>query len=229
MSLHDEVESGALPAADDGTRRAILKGAAAAILGGAAWALIVGLTNTEVGWVAWGVGGLIGFQMARATDRRGTRMASIAAGLAVAGLLVGKLLILQYVTTPAFTAELRADSTGAAGAAAHALRADSAFPAALQARLDALPLGDTLPDALWSDMVAAGAEHLARLPADERDSYSTAYVDLVRSSIGLPQMFLWQFTAWDLLWFGLAVTTAWGMLRKPAEQAPAPADPAGTG
>jgi hypothetical protein len=225
MSPDREVTPDPLQAPDDGARRAILKGVGAAILGGAAWALIVALTNMEVGYVAWGIGGLVGFTMTKATKVRGTRMALAAASLAVAGLLIGKLLIMQYVTVPAVAEELRADTLGPARAAAWELEADSALPTAVQAQLDALAPEDTVPDALWEEMVAAGASHLARMPAAERDSYATAYAAAVQSSIGVRQMLLWQFSPWDLLWLFLAVSTAWSMLVKPVEPAPAAADP----
>jgi hypothetical protein len=231
MSPDLEVARDSHPAADadaghrDTTRRAIVNGIAAAVLGGGAWALIVALADLEVGYVAWGVGGLIGYTMTKATDRRGPGIALIAAGLAAAGLLFGKILIVQRVVAPALAEELGSDSLGAARAAAWELRDAGAFPSPVQAQLDAMGPSDTLSDALWEEMVTAGAAHVANLPAAERDSFAAAYASVVQSNVGLMQMLMWQFSGWDLLWFGLALSTAWGMLKKPLEQTPVAADP----
>lgn len=211
--------------ADTG-RRAILNGIAAAIIGGAVWALIVAVADYELGYVAWGVGGLIGYTMTKATVRRGTRMAMIAAGLAAAGLLFGKVLIVQRVMMPALAEELQSDSLAVARAAAWQLQEDGAFPEPLQARLNALAPNDTTPDALWDEMVAAGAVHAAGLPAAERDSLAATYAAVVQANVGMLQLLRWQFSGWDLLWFGLAVSTAWGMLKKPLEEVPAGLDAA---
>ncbi len=165
---HFAADPTSAPPPDTG-RRAIVNGAAAAVLGGGAWALIVAVTNYEVGYVAWGVGGLVGYTMAKATTRRGRPMAMIAAALAAAGLLLGKAVIVQRVIMPQIDQEIGGDSLGAARAAAWELGDASAFPAPLQERIDALGPNDTLPDALWEEMVAAGATHLETLsPAGRR-------------------------------------------------------------
>src|SRR5688500_7513909 len=47
--------------ADDGrTPLALIAGLVAALMGGGIWAALVFITNLEIGWVAWGVGGLVG-------------------------------------------------------------------------------------------------------------------------------------------------------------------------
>ncbi len=207
-------------------RRTIMNGAAAAILGGGAWALVVAITNYELGYVAWGVGGLVGYAMSRATETRGRSMALVAAGLAAVGLLVGKAFIVHRVIMPAIADDIQSDSLGPARAAAWHLREAGAFPAALQARLDALAPEDTLPDALWEEMVAAGSAHVATLAPAQRDSFASAWASAVGSTYSFLQVLRWQFSGWDLLWFGLAVSTAWRMLAAPMNGRGTVEDPA---
>lgn len=210
----------------DTGRRAIINGAAAAILGGGAWALVVAVTNYELGYVAWGVGGLVGYTMTRATARRGRSMALIAAGLAAMGLLVGKAFIVQRVILPQIADEVQGDSLGAARAAAWQLREAAAFPAPLQERLDALAPEDTLSDALWEEMVVAGSAHLETLGPAQRDSLAGLWASTIQSSYGFLQVLGWQFSGWDLLWFGFAISTAWRMLAAPSKASAMGDDPA---
>jgi hypothetical protein len=202
----------------------ILAGAGAGVLGGAGWALIVALTDLEVGWVAWGIGGLIGFAMTRTTAQRSIQLATIAAVIAILSLLIGKVLIQQFVTRPAFGRSLRESPQAVASAAAWRLREQESFPPELQARLDALAEADTLPDALWEEMVAAGQVHAATLTEADRAELATAYVESVQAQVTPWQQLRWGFSLWDLLWFGLAVSTAWGMLKPTAPVAAASSD-----
>ena len=210
------------PAADEGNRH-LLAGAAAAIIGGAVWALIVGVTKYEVGWIAWGIGGLVGFAMSLNTDRRSKGLAALAASLAIFGLLFGKVLIQHYITRPAFERELASDPKAIDFGAAMQLRERRGFPPPLQRRLDALASTDTMPDALWEEMIAAGATHAATLPEEERLRLASAAVTFTSANISYWQQLSWGFSPWDLLWFGLAVSTAWRMLGAPPAVATEPA------
>jgi len=194
---------------------ALLAGGSAALLGGAAWALIVGATDTEVGYVAWGVGWFVGFAMVRFTAQRGRILGGLAAVFAAVGLVFGKILILQFISGPAFDRHLQSDPSGMAKAAAWELRQAHSFPAAIQTQIDALGENDTLPDALWEQMMVAGeAEVTRRSPAEQAD-LGRAYIARVKGNVGFWQQLSWHLSPWDLLWFGLAISTAWSMLARP--------------
>jgi hypothetical protein len=202
------------PAArDDSTLLPVLVGAGVGLLGGVAWAAIVALTDYEIGYVAWGIGALIGYAMARTTPQRSTELAVIAAVIALTSLLVGKVLIQHFVTGPAFRQSLRDSPEAVGAAAAWGLREEHAFPPPLQARLDSLSEADTLSDSLWEQMVAAGHEHARTLPDTERAQLAEHYAATVGANVGPWQQLRWGFSPWDLLWFGLAISTAWRLLR----------------
>jgi short subunit fatty acids transporter len=214
------------------TPRAVLTGAVAALLGGALWAIIVAATKYEVGWVAWGVGGLVGFAMARATARRDATIAAMAAALSVGGLIAGKFLIIQFATAPAVAKEIRDNPVLMTQAILHDLGTRRAFPDHVQSRLDGMTPEDTLSDALWDDLNAAATDYATAMDDAEGKRVSLQYANLVQDQIPLSEQLKSQFSLWDLLWFVLALTTAWRMMsgrgasvaeehRQPEEMPPA--------
>lgn len=214
---------------DDDLIRPILFGGVAALVGGAIWAGIVALTNFEVGWVAWGIGGLVGFAMRKATLLRNALVAGIAAGLAILGLLAGKVMIQVFVTRPAFEKALREDDNAVASVLAWNMREEKQFSPELQAKLDALGENDTLPDTLWEEMTAAANVEAEGLTEEERNDMKEHYVSSVLADVGPWQQLGWGFSLYDLLWFALAVSTAWRMMREGDPQPEPAATPTGTG
>jgi hypothetical protein len=79
----------------------------AAAVGAAIWAAIVLITNYEVGWVAWGIGGLVGGACA-GLGGRGQPLAATCAGLALASILVGKFAAVHFGMEGAIREELEA-------------------------------------------------------------------------------------------------------------------------
>ena len=67
----------------------------AAVVGAAIWAGIAILTEYEIGWVAWGVGALVGFG-AVLGGGHGKAMALICAGLALFSIFCGKMFAVQH-------------------------------------------------------------------------------------------------------------------------------------
>jgi len=201
------------PPADQAVNRALIGGLVAALVGGAAWAAIVVATKYEVGFVAWAVGGLVGFAMSRATPSRGQALGTLAALLAGLGLVVGKVLIVTVGTQRQAVLEVEADPELLAQAGLHDLRLTDAMPDQLEERLDALGFNDTIPDALWGDMMAAGTDHATGSGPDEQRRVAAQYAEFLLSNVGLFERLRSQLSPWDLLWFGLAVTTAWRFMR----------------
>ena len=72
--------------------RATAFGLAAAAAGAVVWAEIAVATNYEVGFIAWGIGALVGVAASRASSRGGSAVAAIAVTAALLGVLAGKYL-----------------------------------------------------------------------------------------------------------------------------------------
>ncbi len=193
---------------------AVIAGAISAIVGGVAWAAIVALAHVELGWLAWGIGFLVGLAMARMTTARGPGPGALAAVLAAAGLLIGKGLIVAFVTQPSLARDIQADETWMAEAAAYELQTSRQLPADVHERLDALAYEDTIPDSLWQDILAAGAAYADSVGPAERQRIASQYAALLLSNADPLAVFLGQMTVWDFLWFALAIITAWKIMAR---------------
>jgi len=71
---------------------ALLAGLVAAVVGGIVWGLIVKWTEYEVGFVAWGIGFLVGLAVVTAARTRGLVLQVVAVLFALLGILIGKYL-----------------------------------------------------------------------------------------------------------------------------------------
>jgi hypothetical protein len=67
-------------------------GLAAAAVGAAAWAVVTVITNYQIGWMAVGVGFLVGWAVRLAGKGTSTAFGVVGAALALGGCLVGNLL-----------------------------------------------------------------------------------------------------------------------------------------
>lgn len=207
---------------DDGrTGLALAGGMGAAVVGGLIWAAIVLFASLEVGWVAWGVGVMVGGAMAAITTNRGPTLALIAAGLAVVGLLVGKIAITLGSAGP-LAEELLSDPASLQGTVAWQMYdAEELEPATQQEVTATLQAGDTLSDDVWAAMIRQAVAKIESMPEEDRRVAATMAARGYINSLGLVGGIKAQLTAWDLLWFGLAIATAFRMMRGPGKVAAA--------
>lgn len=75
---------------------AMAAGAVAAVVCGLVWGGIAVLTGYEFGYLAWGVGVLTGVVMTLVAPEKTTSLGMAAAGFAVLGIVIGKLLLFQW-------------------------------------------------------------------------------------------------------------------------------------
>lgn len=211
-----------LPKTDERVVPALLAGIVAALAGGAAWAALVAFASLEVGIVAWGIGLAVGLAMAAVTPSRGQAMATLAAIIAGIGLFAGKALIVSFATEPALAQEIEADREWLAEAAAYHLQFTDAFPDEIQQELDALAFDDTIPNALWEEMLSAGSAHAEAVGGEGRTELAASYARALLSGTDFMSLFSAQMSLWDLLWFGLAISTAWKIMAGRPEAEPEP-------
>ena len=74
---------------------ALVSAAGGAVLGAAAWAILMVVGSIELGWLAWGIGGLVGTAAAKAGGR-GVVMAAASAVLALVGIFGGKYAAISH-------------------------------------------------------------------------------------------------------------------------------------
>lgn len=208
---------------------ALAAGLVAALLGGGIWALIGIYGNLEVGWVAWGIGVMVGVAMAATTQLRTRQLAVAAAALALVGLLAGKAMTFAGSTGP-IAAEMAADDEYMRGVMAWQLYGAGALDPALQSSIqEAEARGDTLSDANWAGMLAAAGPRLDALSAGEREAMAREVAGNMIRQMGLVAGVRAQLSGFDLLWLFLALATAFrimdGPKHEPAVAAPVEREP----
>ena len=203
---------------DDRTPLALVAGIIAAFVGGGIWAALVFATNLEIGWVAWGIGGLVGLAMSRATVNRSRGLAVAAAALAVLGLAAGKAFIF-IGSSSAIAESITEDPTMLRGAIAWQMYDERALePATLAAIDETETAGDTISDVLWADMLAQAEVRYSAMSEEEREQLAEQTTQGVMQSLGVSGGIMAQITLFDLLWVFLAVSTAFRMMSPAARQ-----------
>lgn len=189
--------------------RAVLFGGLAAAGAGAVWALIVVFTGYEIGWVAWGVGLAVGVAMARATSERSRALGVRAAVLAAAGLVLGKLMIVEIAGPGEIAKGIQQDSMAVRNAVFASMLANGEFSQELTRRYDSVPQGERLPDDLIEAFDAAVEERVQRLDERGRDSVSRDFAKRILADVGTVERLKATLTPFDALWFLLAIGSAW--------------------
>src|ERR671919_736810 len=182
---------------DEPVAGALFGGAVAALVAAGVWALVTKATNTEYGMLAWGVGLLVGVVMAAMTPARSATLGVYAALLAMLGLATGKVLTLKIMSGSAHEVVLEHGET---------------LSPEVNQRLVALA-EDTVPDALYATMQVEAQARMDAAPAAERERVAKQAVTMVMGSLSLPDQFMATLSLFDLLWFFLAIGTAWKIMR----------------
>jgi pimeloyl-ACP methyl ester carboxylesterase len=205
-------------AGQDRMKTAVIAGLIAALAGGSIWAVIVVFTGYEVGWVAWGVGGLVGFAMARATPTRSRALGVRAAVLAAAGLLIGKWLIIEIGSRTNFAAEVMNDQELMRQAVFLDLYEGEQLPPRLVAVVESLGEEEEVPDSVVMEIEAMVDERLATMSEDEMEASAERFVAFAVGDLGFMDRMYATMSGWDLLWFFLAIGTAWKLTTPTARE-----------
>lgn len=210
--------------------RALIGSLLAGAIGAAIWAAIAYYTDREIGWVAWGVGGLVGlgaFVGGRADANAGTGV--LAAVVALASIATGKFIVVDIISNSVFKQvhesaektlnEMFKDDTGFKIHMAHQLvevavgdGKSLAWPKDMSDEDAEKP--EDFPKEIWKDVETrwngmssdARKQYCEDTRVATREAFHSG-VDMVSGQAKV-DFFLHSFGAWDLLWGFLAVSTA---------------------
>ena len=202
----------------------LLAGVAGAAVGGIAWVGIGYFTNYEIGWIAWGIGLLAGLGVRAAAGGENTGAAPGIAAVAAAAAVVAVskyavIALFMQFDMAAQIANERPDFDSDEYAIVRT--ADEIIEAEYFAsgKEVAWPAGVTYedadteaeyPPAIW----APARDKWTALSDDEKRSRREAWKNQYEADIaewlevGQSEAFAESFTPYDLLWFGLAMFTA---------------------
>lgn len=198
------------------TMYALIGGAVVACIAGGIWGGIVIATGYEIGWIAWGIGLIVGFAVAAMAQKQDAVIGVSAAGLALLGLVVGKVIILQWVLSPAnLWSEIGYDINDPndfADLYMQQMVEDRQFDPVIQNQVDQVGEDEYFDEELEAKMYEATLQHTASMSQSEKDDYAQELADeLITEVFGdksFGTMLKATFAPIDGLWFLLAVSSA---------------------
>lgn len=187
----------------------VLVGIPAAVL----WVLIVYVTGYEIGWVAWGVGALIGLAVAKSAHEPNASLGPTAAALAVASLILAKVLIVEFAAPAILKREFLKNREATAALFLVDMRIRKSFSPELQATIEGLDgrpgtLSDEQSYQLEQQVESEAMARAAAATPAERERVVRTSVGGMLDAMGFFGTLKKTFTFWDVLWFGLAISSA---------------------
>ncbi|MEM9185967.1 MAG: hypothetical protein AAGB00_05660 [Planctomycetota bacterium] len=211
--------------------KAIAAGGFAGAVGAAVWAAIAYFANLEVAYVALGIGALVGFAVAATSDSSGPAVGGLAVVITVLALLVGK-----YASVELMLQHELGGVDGGGAVAAEDLDDDAMIASVadeiVEERNEAgagivlnevdfededAQAKDQYPSEVWS---AASRRWAGKSSEDQQAAraelaeQTSAAMELFRDQLiamARQEGFKASFGGFDLLFFGLAMYTAWGI------------------
>lgn len=191
----------------------VLAGVLVGIPAAALWALIAYVTHYEIGWVAWGVGALIGLAVAKSAHEPSASLGATAAALAVGALILGKVLILEFALPPILRNEILKDREATASMFLVDMGINRSFSPEVQAELEQIrerddTLSSDAQDELQGRMQAEASARAAAATKAERERLVRVHSAGILSSLGFFTTLKELFSLWDVIWIGLAISSA---------------------
>lgn len=200
---------------------AILGAVAGAIVGAIVWAVIAVSTGYEIGWIAWGVGGAVGYG-AYALEGRGKTSGIVCALLAAVAILSGKYMVIHHFVNQELTQiadtsfseeyynELKADAADFA-----ALGSEADYPAFMVSHgyteaATAPEVGQAEVDDFKEFQVPMLREWSTSPPTFEtwQAEANAESEALLADGIPMSEVFIGSLGPMDLLFFALGIGTA---------------------
>ena len=201
------------PAPPSTSAPALIAGVLAALAGAGIWTAVTALTDTEFGWIAWGIGGLVGFVMAKLTPARSVKLGIYAAVLAALGLAIGKVATVRMMI-PVYASEMfLMDDEVLAQAFVLDMRRNEKYSAEVSLQLAALSTSDSVPTSLQARMMDEAQLQMDEASDAEKERVAQGAADRILDNLDLGDQFAASLSLFDLLWFGLAVATAFRLMR----------------
>lgn len=190
---------------------ALIGGVIGAIIGGGVWIAIGFYSGYEIGWLAWGIGALVGVGVHMGgKGKLGMPTAVLAAALAAAAVAGGKYAVLYATIEREFGGSVQLTEENVIS-----FVADDVIVARIEGNQpvnwpsgvdpnDAWVEADYPPD-VWADAVA----HWESMSQAERDDLR-AEVQAPVDTLGMTNaLYTDTFGVFDLLWFALAIGSAY--------------------
>lgn len=189
---------------------AVAVGAVTASVAGALWAALVTVTGYEIGYVAVGIGAVVGFAVLRVAGAGATKVAGAAAALAVVGLLVGKLLIFQFGMPARVASEVAAHPEAMSNVMYRHMAVRGEIDPEIQRWYDTSEQDAEPPEELAQEIAVLNREidlRISQMTTSEREALVRPYAEALLENAPLSDRS--PFSLFDIVWFALAIAAAW--------------------
>ena len=204
--------------------RGILGGALGGLVGALIWAGVSSFAGFEIGWIAWGVGGLVGLGCVWGSKGQGNVLGSVAVVITIISILAGKYFAVEFCIRDEIGSEQGVLQSALAGIQDDEVAISYLADEIIQERLAngddvQWPAGvnpeeatrqSDYPPVIWSRALSKWEG----MSPQEREQYRDQLTEQIR--VGVQTYFsdasafgfLNSFGPMDMLFFGLAVATA---------------------
>ena len=211
-------------------------GAIGGVIGAAIWAAIAYFAQVEVGYVAWAIGGLVGFGSAVGTKGGSATAGLIAVLITIAAICAGKYIAIQLALSGEVNAALNAQGPPSDEFCISLLADEICEQKELAGETIQWPVGRSetpekksdYPQEIWTEAAArwAGFDEPGRKKfIEEFVQNRDRAIQAMRGQIA-NRAFFASFGPIDIIFFLLAIVTAWKLAasdQSPAQPAPPPA------
>lgn len=227
-------------------------GLLAGLLGAAAWAAIAYFGNIEIGYLAWGIGGLVGFAVARGAGQQGPMLGAIAVVITVLSICGGKLATIDLLIQdelanavqesadlspedfeePALVSRIADKLVAEREEAGEEIEWPENQEVSSLEDLEELEASQFYPEDIWAEaeqrwqsMSDQEQGALRQQAASEARQLAEEFGEQMRG-VYLVEAFKGSFGIIDIVFFGLGIVTAWGFASSQGEDtgAEAPAE-----
>jgi hypothetical protein len=167
----------------------------------------------EVGWIAIGLGAIVGWAVSLAAGKPNVMHGVIAAGLATVGLAFGKVLAISWIlSSGAALEELAQDEALVHDAVVYQLIQNDEASDDLEPWLLDQTSPEVPPDLemRWAVASALAQDRMAGMSEDQQHAALGDFVNAIYGDISFTDKLKATLGPYDFLWFGLAVFVAFG-------------------
>lgn len=210
--------------------RAVIAGVIGGAIGAVVWAVVAGITGYEVGWIAWGIGGVVGYAVAfgnRDGSIAPTPAGVVAVVLSVLSIVAGKYLTVQFLIpddaemVSMFTAELDDEELLISYMADEIVEERESAGEVVAWAEDVDPDYATTETEYPTDIWSEAESRWTDFSAEAREDFRLGIETEIRTNLEaqLPELrelmgssgFWGSFGGMDVVFFGLAMVTAFGI------------------
>lgn len=209
--------------------RGVLGGVLAGALGAAVWAAVAYFANFEIGYLAWGIGGLVGLAVAALGKAPGPAAGVLAVAISVLSIVAGKYASVEISIQKDLIGSMDAvgdvhpediEESNMIASVADDLagrRGVTIEPVMIADDGVEVDLKDNYPADIWAEATeqwrAKSDQEQQAARAQEAKEFNQAFSTFKNTYVGQARKsaFFSSFGVMDLVFFGLAVATAWGI------------------